>query len=127
MLTMLTTSALSLTFLNDATVLLYRIEEAAIKIVLLVNATKTEFMAFNQAHTGSIKSKTNQDIKAVQEFTYLGSNIASTKRDIEIRFAKAWSALNKLYKIWKSNLSPKLKRNFFRATVESVLLNGATS
>ena len=102
-------------------------EEAAFKIGLLVNAKKTEFMAFNQAHTGSIKSKTNQDIKTVQEFTYLGSNIASTKRDIEIRFAKAWSALNKLYKIWKSNLSPKLKRNFFRATVESVLLYGATS
>ena len=113
--------------LNDATVLLHRIEEAAIKIGLLVNAKKTEFMAFNQAHTGSIKSKTNQDIKAVQEFTYLGSNIASTKRDIEIRLAKAWSALNKLDKIWTSNLSPKLKRNFFRATVESILLYGATT
>ena len=80
--------------LNDATILLHRIEEAASKIGLLVNATKTEFMAFNQAHTGSIKSLRNQIIKAVQEFVYLGSNIASTKRDIEIRLAKAWSALN---------------------------------
>ena len=113
--------------LIDATVLLHHIEEAAIKIGLLVNAKKTEFMAFNQAHTGSIKSLTDEYIKAVLEFTYLGSNIASTKRDIEIRFAKAWSALNKLDKIWKSNLSPQLKRNFFRATVESVLLYGATS
>ena len=113
--------------LNDATILLHRIEEAASKIGLLVNATKTEFMAFNQAHTGSIKSLRNQIIKAVQEFVYLGSNIASTKRDIEIRLAKAWSALNKLDKIWKSILPSKLKRDFFRATVESVLLYGATS
>ena len=29
-------------------------------------------------------------------------------------------------KIWKSNLANNLKRNFFRATVESVLVYGAT-
>ena len=30
-------------------------------------------------------------------------------------------------KIWKSKLSERLKRNFFRATVESVLTYGATT
>ena len=29
--------------------------------------------------------------------------------------------------VWKSNLSDKLKREFFRATVENVLLYGATT
>ena len=29
--------------------------------------------------------------------------------------------------IWKSNLKDKLKRNFFRATVESVLVYGSTT
>ena len=37
----------------------------------------------------------------------------------------AWSALNKMMKVWKSNLKNHLKVGFFRATVESVLLYGA--
>ena len=114
-------------YLDNATVLLHQIEDIANKIGLVVNAKKTEFMAFNQLHTGSIKSMLNNNIHAVQEFTYLGSNIASTKHDMEIRLAKAWSALNKLDKIWKSHLPSHLKRHFFRATIESVLIYGATS
>ena len=51
----------------------------------------------------------------------------STERDIEVRLGQAWGALHKLDKIWKSNLSEKLKRNFFRATVESVLIYGSVS
>lgn len=114
-------------YLTDATILLHQIEQTASEIGLYVNAKKTEFICYNQHHTGSIKSLTNDNIKAVQEFTYLGSNIASTRRDIEIRLGKAWAALNKLDKIWKSSLPANIKRNFFRATVESVLLYGATT
>ena len=55
----------------------------------------------------------------------LGSYIASTKRDVDIRLGKAWGALKGMDKIWKSNLPDKLKRNFFRATVESVLTYGS--
>ena len=51
--------------LNNATTLLHRIEEAALKIGLLANAKKTEFMAFNQAHTGSIKSMTKQSCSRI--------------------------------------------------------------
>ena len=39
--------------------------------------------------------------------------------------AKARTALNKVNTIWKSALSDNLKRNFFRVTVESVLMYGA--
>ena len=63
----------------------------------------------------------------VEDFTYLGSNIKSTDKDIQIRKAKAWAALNKLDKIWKSDLNINLKRNFFSAVVESVLLYGSTT
>ena len=38
-----------------------------------------------------------------------------------MRTGSAWSALNKLTPIWKSNLDVSIKREFFRATVESVL------
>ena len=43
------------------------------------------------------------------------------KSDIQVRIGSAWSALNKLTPIWKSNLDVSIKREFFRATVESVL------
>ena len=46
-------------------------------------------------------------------------------KEIKIRIAKSWSALDKLSSIWKSNLTETLKRNFFRAVVESVLLYGS--
>ena len=46
---------------------------------------------------------------------------------MKIRIAKAWVALNKIKSVWNSNLSDDLKRSFFRATVESVLMYGATA
>ena len=54
-------------------------------------------------------------------FNYLGSKIISSENDIQVRIGSAWSALNKLTPIWKSNLDVSIKREFFRATVESVL------
>ena len=51
----------------------------------------------------------------------------SCEKDIRIRIAKAWAALNKLDKIWKSKLNVTLKMQFFRATVEPVLLYGSNS
>ena len=43
---------------------------------------------------------------------------------MNIRIGQAWIALNKMMKVWKSNLKNYLKVGFFRATVESVLLYG---
>ena len=114
-------------YLTEATILLHAIEEAASEVGLYVNAGKTKVLVFNQHHSGAIKSLNNETIKVVQEFTYLGSNIASTKKDVQIRLAKSWAALNKLDKIWKSSLPADLKRQFFRAAVESVLVYGANT
>ena len=46
---------------------------------------------------------------------------------MDIRIAKAWAALDLLRVIWKSTLADELKRNFFQASVESVLLYGSTT
>ena len=43
---------------------------------------------------------------------------------MNIRIGQVWIALNKMMKVWKSNLKNYLKVGFFRATVESVLLYG---
>ena len=41
--------------------------------------------------------------------------------ELVMRIGSALSALNKLTPIWKSNLDVPIKREFFRATAESVL------
>ena len=53
--------------------------------------------------------------------------MADSKKDMKVRIGLAWKALNKLDKIWKSKLKSKLKFQFFRSTVKSVLLYGVES
>ena len=40
---------------------------------------------------------------------------------------KAWTAINRLSTIWKSDLTDKMKRSFFQAAVTSILLYGCTT
>ena len=61
-------------------------------------------MCFNQ--NGS-------SLKLVDKFTYLGSSVSSTENDNNTRQAKAWTAIDMLSIIWKSDLSDKIKRIFF--------------
>ena len=114
-------------YLGNATSLLHGIEKLAKEIGLYVNAVKTEFICLNQDASAGMSCLSGEKIKRADDFKYLGSYIASTKRDVDIRLGKAWGALKGMDKIWKSNLPDKLKRNFFRATVESVLTYGSTT
>ena len=66
-------------------------------------------------------------LKNVNEFSYLGSNIASTEKDVVTRITKAWTALDILRMIWKSTLPDGMKRQFFRAVVELVLVYGLST
>ena len=107
--------------LEQAQDLLKWVEEAAAEVGLSVNEKKTEYMCFNQ--TGSkLTSTSNKELNEINDFLYLGSWINTTERDLSTRIGKAWNASMKLDKIWKSDLSRKLKIQFFKATVESVLL-----
>ena len=45
----------------------------------------------------------------------------------ETRLTKAWTAINRLSIIWKSDLTDKMKRSFFQAAVTSILLYGCTT
>ena len=60
-------------------------------------------------------------------FIYLGSSVESTEKDIDTRLTKAWTAINRLSIIWKSDLTDKMKRSFFQAAVTSILLYGCTT
>ena len=110
---------------NQAETLLHSLERAAAGIGFHVNAHKTEFMCFNQK--GDISTLDGTSLKLVDKFTYLGSSVSSTEKDIDTRLTKAWTAIDRLSIIWKSNLTDKIKRSFFQAAVVSILLYGCTT
>ena len=43
-----------------------------------------------------------EPVKQVSSFIYLGSEVADTESDVNIRIGKAWTALNKMKTIWES-------------------------
>ena len=112
--------------MEQAQLLLQRLEIAGEAIGLHINCKEKEYMMFNQANT-ELKSQGGELLKQVEDFKYLGSWIADSKRDMEVRIKLAWKALNKLDRIWKLKLKRELKIQFFRTTIESVLLYGAES
>ena len=91
--------------------LLHSLERAAADIGLHVNAYKTEYMCFNQR--GDLSILKDSSLKLVDKFTYLGSSVSSTETDINMRLAKAWTAIDRLSVIWKPDLTDKMKRSFF--------------
>ena len=86
---------------NQAETLLHSLERAATGIGLHVNAHKTENMCFKQK--GDISTQDGTSLKLVDKLTYLGSSVSSTKKDIDTRLTKAWTAIDRLSIIWKSN------------------------
>ena len=110
---------------NQAETLLHSLERAAAGVGLHVNAHKTEYMCYNQ--TGDISTLDGTPHKLVDKFTYLGSSVSSTEKDIDTQLTKAWIAINRLSIIWKSDLTDKIKRSFFQAVVVSILLYRCTT
>ena len=63
----------------------------------------------------------------MDNFIYLDSSISSTENDRSIQLVKAWTAIDRLLIIWKSDLSDKIKCNFFPEAIDSILLYGCTT
>ena len=70
-------------------------------------------MSYNQEGTISILS--GKPLKLVDQFIYLSSSISSSENDVNIYLAKVWNTIDWLLIIWKSDLSDKIKWNFFQA------------
>ena len=78
-------------------------------------------MCFNT--TCDISTLEGTFLKPIDKFTCLGRSVSSTEKDIDTRLRKAWTTIDKLSIIWKSDLTNKMKR-FFQAAVVSILLYG---
>ena len=96
---------------NQDETLLHSLERATAGIGLHVNAHKTEYMCFNQ--TSDISTLGGSSLKHVDKFTYQGSSVSSTEKDIDTRLTTVWTAIDRHSVIWKSDLTDKMKCSFF--------------
>ena len=112
--------------LEQAQLLLSRVETSAKQTGLHINNSKTEYIRFNQDE-GDLKAFNGESLQNADDCLYLGSWIDCCSKAVNVRTGKAWSALHKLDTVWKSEHSDGLKIAFFRAMVETVLLYGSTA
>lgn len=111
--------------MQQAQQLLTLVETECNKVGLHLNSRKTEVMTYNIKDSLHLKVASGAELKNVEDFKYLGSWVDSTEKDIKIRKALAWQALNRMGTIWRSKMSRETKVGLFRATVETVLLYGS--
>ena len=110
---------------NLAESLLQSLEQVAKGIGLHGNTNKKEYMYFNLE--GAMSSLNGSPLKLVDKFTYLGKRVSSTERDVNMRRVKAWIVIERLSFINKSDLSNKIKLEFFQAVVVLILLYECTT
>ena len=75
-------------------------EQVAGGIGLHVNADKMEYMCFNKKRR---HLHTSGSLILVGKFSYRGSSVPSSENDINMRLAKAWTAIDRLLIIWNSD------------------------
>ena len=114
---------------QQAQQLLLNVEKECKGVGLMLNSGKTKSMFINLEYEQLTNEKGDAILQALtekceQDFLYLGS-WCDKYRDISTRKALAWRSLNKLDKIWKSNLDEYLKVMLFRETTETILLYGS--
>ncbi len=110
--------------IEQAQQLLLNVERECKKVGLRLNTKKTKYMAYNTQQSNGIKTDDGTELDMVPDFKYLGAWMESSEKDIKVRIALAWKALNSMNTVWSSCMSQLLKVRLFTATVESVLLYG---
>ena len=61
----------------------------------------------------NISTLNGGSLKLEDKFSYLRSSVLSTENDINTRLTNAQTAINRLFVIWKSDLSDEINRNFY--------------
>ena len=82
-------------------------------------------MCFNQDDAISLLN--DKLLKLVDQFINLDSIILSIESDGNVNFGKLLTAINRLMTLQKSNLSNKIKWEFFQAVHVAILLYGCTT
>ncbi|XP_068703873.1 uncharacterized protein [Montipora foliosa] len=94
---------------------------------LIINVPKTEYMTANCHPTPPLQVY-GEAINHVTDFTYFGSQMASSASDFKRRKVLAWGAFWKLERFWRSSQLPiSTKVNFVYTTCVTDLLYGCES
>ena len=109
---------------KEAQELLTSVETECKKVGLGINGPKTKALAYNIENPQPLRIRDGSTLDYKDDFKYLGSWVDQSDKDIAVRKALAWKALNGMQKIWASSMNAGLKKRFFLATVESILLYG---
>ena len=84
--------------IKQAQELLLSVEDECWKVGLGLNGPKTKFLAYNIEVKQPLHTKDGTILEQKDDFQYLGSWVDSSDKDIEVRKAKAWRALNDMSK-----------------------------
>ncbi len=98
------------------------------QVGLQINTEKTEYMILNQPKEELEQQLMlgNTELRRVNDFKYLGANLAYAHADLRVRKGQAWGAFWKLKNIWYAkHIELKLKINIYKVAVLSILLYGA--
>jgi hypothetical protein len=98
------------------------------QVGLHINTEKTEYMTLNQPKEEQEQQLMldNTELKRVNDYKYLGANLACAHTDLRARKGQAWGAFWKLKNIWYAkHLELKLKINIYKVAVLSILRYGA--
>ena len=81
------------------------VETECKRVGLGLNGPKTKFLAYNIDVDQPLHTLNGTALEQKDDFKYLGSWSDSSEKDIQIRKALAWKALNDMARIWKSNMN----------------------
>ena len=98
----------------DAQSLLTAVEQEALPAGLKINRKKTEYMLVGDFKSDPGLTVIEGPISHVDDFKYLGSWVVSLRKDFEVRRAQAWQACKRVYRVWQSSVSRKMKVRFFK-------------
>ena len=92
--------------MDQAQELLSRVEEECARVGLRLNAKKTEVIAYNIPEPLRLKTRDGSSLKVVPDFEYLGSWVDLSDKDIKVRKALAWKALNGMPSVMEIKSTP---------------------
>ena len=92
--------------IEQAQELLLRVEKECKKVGLGLNGPKTKYLAYNIEVPTILRTREGVILEQKDDFKYLGSWVNESEKDIAVRKALAWKALNDMDKIWRSSMDP---------------------
>ena len=79
--------------------LFVRVQVECKKVGLGINAKKTKYLTYNINESEVLETSEGTVLERKEDFRYLGSWIDSMEKDIKIRKAHTWQALNRMRNI----------------------------